>query len=39
MRRQGFLFFQTPDKLPVQSGQQLTLSIERLPQPATITVN
>src|SRR6185369_12969914 len=23
-RRQGFLFFQTPDKLPVRSGQQLT---------------
>src|SRR5215212_613650 len=39
MRRQGFLFFQTPDKRPVQSGQQLTLTIERLPQPATITVN
>ena len=38
-RRQGFLFFQTPDKLPVRSGQQLTLSIERLPQPATITIN
>lgn len=38
-RRQGFLFFQTPDKRPVQSGRQLTLSIERLPQPATITIN
>jgi len=38
-RRHGFLFFQTPDKLPVSSGQQLTLSIERLPQPATITIN
>jgi hypothetical protein len=38
-RRQGFLFFQTPDKLPVPSGQQLTLSIERLSQPATITIN
>jgi len=38
-RRQGFLFFQTPDKRPVRSGQQLTLSIERLPQPATITIN
>src|SRR5215204_2545826 len=37
-RRQGFLFFQTPDKLPVRSGQQLTLTIERLPEPATITV-
>ena len=29
-RRQGFLFFQTPDKNPVQSGQQLTLTVERL---------
>src|SRR6185369_15416747 len=38
-RRQGFLFFQTPDKRPVPSGKQLTLSIERLPQPATITIN
>ena len=38
-RRQGFLFFQTPDKRPVRSGQQLTLSIERLPQPASITIN
>jgi hypothetical protein len=38
-RRQGFLFFQTPDKGPVRSGQQLTLTIERLPQPATITIN
>ena len=38
-RRQGFLFFQTPDKGPVQSGQQLTLTVERLPQTATITIN
>jgi hypothetical protein len=38
-RRRGFLFFQTPDKLPVQSGQQFTLSVERLPQPATISIN
>jgi hypothetical protein len=38
-RRQGFLFFQTPDKRPVTSGQQLTLTVERLPQPATITIN
>lgn len=38
-RRHGFLFFQTPDKRPVRSGQQLTLTIERLPQPATITIN
>jgi hypothetical protein len=39
MRRHGFLFFQTPDKLPVHSGQQFTLSVERLPQPATVTIN
>lgn len=38
-RRQGFLFFQTPDKRPVGSGQQFTLTIERLPQTATITIN
>ena len=38
-RRQGFLFFQTPDKRAVRSGQQLTLTIERLPQPASITIN
>jgi len=38
-RRRGFLFFQTPDKRPVSSGQQLTLTIERLPQPASITIN
>ena len=38
-RRRGFLFFQTPDKRPVRSGQRLTLSVERLPQPASITIN
>ena len=38
-RRHGFLFFQTPDKLPVQSNQQFTLTVERVPQPATITIN
>lgn len=37
-RRQGFLFFQTPDKRPVRSDQKLTLKIERLPQPATIEI-
>lgn len=37
-RREGFLFFQTPDKRPVRSGQPLTLTVERLPQPVTITV-
>lgn len=38
-RRQGFLFFQTPDKLPVRSGQQFTLTVERLAQPVSITIN
>ncbi len=38
-RRQGFLFFQTPDKRTVRSGQQLTLTVERLPQEATIQIN
>ena len=38
-QRRGFLFFQTPDKRPVPSGQKLTLTVERLPQPASISVN
>ncbi len=38
-RRQGFLFFQTPDKSPVKSDLRLTLSIERLPQAASIVLN
>ena len=38
-RRRGFIFFQTPDKGPVRTSQQLTLTVERLPQPATIQVN
>lgn len=38
-RREGFLFFQTPDKGPVRSSHQLTLTIERLPQPVSITIN
>ena len=37
-RRSGFFFFQSPDKRPVASGQQLVLSIEKLPQPLTITL-
>jgi hypothetical protein len=37
-RRQGFLFFQTPDKRAVRSDQKLTLTIERLPQSATIEI-
>ncbi|HEY2964198.1 MAG TPA: hypothetical protein VGJ37_17380 [Pyrinomonadaceae bacterium] len=38
-RRQGFLFFQTPDKKAVTSDQQLTLAVERLPQTASIAIN
>jgi hypothetical protein len=38
-RRQGFLFFQTPDKKAVTADHQLTLTIERLPQVATIQIN
>jgi hypothetical protein len=38
-RRQGFLFFQSPDKNAVTSAQQLTLTVERLPQTASITIN
>ena len=37
-RRQGFLFFQTPDKGPVRSGKQLTLTVEHLPQPISINI-
>jgi hypothetical protein len=37
-RRQGYLFFQTPDKRPVRSGQQLTLTVERMPQPISIGI-
>ena len=38
-QRQGFLFFRTPDKQPVESPQGLTLSVERLPQPIELTIN
>jgi hypothetical protein len=38
-RKQGFLFFQSPDKRPVTSQQKLTLTVERLPQSATIALN
>ena len=38
-RRHGFLFFRTPDKKEVTAGQQLTLTVERLPQTASIAVN
>lgn len=38
-RRTGFLFFETPDKRPVESSQQLTLTVERLPKPVDIALN
>ena len=38
-RRRGFIFFQTPDKRPVKSDLRLTLTVERLPQAATIELN
>lgn len=38
-QRRGFLFFQTPDKRPVELSQKLTLMIERLPQPVAIPLN
>ena len=38
-RTQGFLFFQTPDKTPVQTNSSLVLTIEKLPQPAEIKLN
>ncbi|HEV2835436.1 MAG TPA: hypothetical protein VGW58_08970 [Pyrinomonadaceae bacterium] len=38
-RRQGFLFFQTPDKKAVSAEQKLTLTVERLPQTASVTIN
>jgi hypothetical protein len=38
-RRQGYLFFQTPDKRPVTSDRQLTLTAERLPGSASLTIN
>ena len=38
-QRRGFLFFQTPDKRPVETAQRLTLQIERLPQPVSIPLN
>jgi len=38
-RRQGFLFFETPQKEPVASPQGLTLRVDRLPQPIEIKLN
>lgn len=37
--RQGFLFFQTPGKEPVESPKGLVLQIEHVPQPIQVTVN
>jgi len=37
--RTGFLFFQTPDKQPVDTSAKLTLVIEKLPQPISIALN
>ena len=36
---QGFLFFQSPTNRPVESVDKLTLTLERLPQTATIDLN
>jgi hypothetical protein len=38
-RRQGFLFFQTPDKQPVESPRGLTLIVQHLPQPIELKIN
>ena len=37
-RRQGFLFFQTPDKRAVSSTEELTLTVNGLPQTATLSI-
>ncbi|HLO00851.1 MAG TPA: hypothetical protein VK208_20505 [Pyrinomonadaceae bacterium] len=38
-RRQGFLFFETPKKQPVESSKSLILTVEGLPQPLEISLN
>ena len=38
-RHQGFVFFETPKKEPVESPRGLVLSVERLPQPVEIALN
>ncbi len=38
-RHQGFIFFETPKKEPVESPGRLVLTIERLPQPVEIQLN
>lgn len=35
----GFLFFQTPDKTPVQTNASLVLTVEKLPAPLEIKLN
>ena len=38
-RHQGFVFFETPKKEPVESPRGLVLSVERLPQPVEIKLS
>jgi hypothetical protein len=38
-RRQGFLYFQTPNKEAVESPRGLVLGIERVPQAVEIALN
>ena len=38
-RHQGFVFFETPRKEPVESPRGLVLSVERLPQPVEVPLN
>jgi hypothetical protein len=38
-RRQGFLFFQSPNNQPVTTRYKLNLIVERLPQPVEIKLN
>jgi len=38
-RHQGFVFFETPKKEPVESPRGLVLTVERLPQPVEIPLN
>ena len=37
--RTGFLFFETPDKQPVETTAKLILVIEKLPRPVSIPLN
>ncbi len=38
-RRQGFLFFQTPNKEPVESPRGLALLVERVPQSVVVKLD